>query len=178
MQEEWNKIKEYPNYSISSTGMVRNDKTGVARKLSISKSGYRRVGLHPSKYPDHRQPDYVLVARLVAKAFISNDRNLPEVNHIDGDKENNNVSNLEWCSSSQNQIHAYRSGLQVHAVGEKWTQSKLKEKDIVEIRTMWKSGKYKQKEIAIKFGVIQQNISHIVRGNTWSHVGSKKEVIY
>ena len=49
--------------------------------------------------------------RVIAQAFIPNPENKPFVNHIDGNKSNNHISNLEWCTASENQIHAYKSGL-------------------------------------------------------------------
>lgn len=58
------------------------------------------------------------VHRLVAETFILNQKNKPEVNHKDGNKSNNNISNLEWCTSSENQIHAFKTGLQKIKKGE------------------------------------------------------------
>lgn len=73
----------------------------------ISDKGYKVVSLTKRDMPDKSIP----VHRLVAMAFIPNPNNLPQVNHIDGNKENNNVENLEWCDNSYNQIHAYKHGL-------------------------------------------------------------------
>lgn len=98
----WKKIKNHSNYSVSDEGFVRNDKTGKILKPVPTKNGYLRVGLNGKLYRVHR---------LVADAYISNPDNYEQINHIDGDKTNNRVSNLEWCTCSQNIIHAYKNGL-------------------------------------------------------------------
>ena len=66
---------------------------------SIKKNWYSNINLHsPNKY--------LLVHRLVAQAFIPNPENKPQINHINGIKDDNNVENLEWCNNSENQIHS------------------------------------------------------------------------
>lgn len=89
-----------------------------------------------------------------------------EVNHIDGDKRNNNLYNLEWCTSSENQKHAYRMGLNKLRYGENNNFSKLKEKDIKKIFELRKQG-LTQKEIAELIGCTRSNISYILNKKTW-----------
>lgn len=93
--EEWRKIKEFDNYSVSNFGEIRNDKTGRILKLHISTSGYYQVMMGRKTIPQY-------VHRLVAKAFIPNNSNKPQVDHIDGNKLNNSVENLRWVSVSEN----------------------------------------------------------------------------
>lgn len=111
------------------------------------------------------------VHRLIALTFIPNPNNYPQVNHIDGDKGNNHKSNLEWCSNSQNQIHAFESGLRTYAKGHDHHQSKLTENDVIEIKRRLK-GMYKglQKDLAVEFGVSNHAICDIHRGKTWRHI--------
>lgn len=110
--------------------------------------------------------------RIVATLFIPNPDNKPEINHIDGNKLNNCVSNLEWCTRSENVTHAIRTGLMERKHGEQHPNSKLKDSDIVYIRGHYKRGDvtYDDKALAIKFGVDQSTISDIVRGKTWKHI--------
>lgn len=103
VNEAWMKVRGFPNYSISSTGKIRNDTNGYIRKQRFDKDGYLTCMLY-----DHQKMKNVKVHRLVADAFILNPDNKPQVNHINGDKTDNRVSNLEWCTSSENQIHAFR----------------------------------------------------------------------
>jgi len=120
MEEEWKPIKDYESlYEISNYGNIKskdrivnakhNSKRIVkGRNMSffINKSGYLEATLcKNSKKKLHR------VNRLVAETFIPNSENKPCVNHKDGNKLNNNVNNLEWCTYSENLIHAWKNGL-------------------------------------------------------------------
>lgn len=93
--ERWKKIEGYENYSVSSEGRVRNDRTGYILKPMLDTGGYCQVKL----YPNNRR---VSLHRLVANAFIPNPNNLPQVNHINEDKTDNRVENLEYCTAQYN----------------------------------------------------------------------------
>lgn len=102
MQEIWKKVDGFPNYSVSNLGRVRNDKSGKQLK-PYNMLGYTQVTLrHGGMSVKHT------IHRLVAKAFIPNPEGKPQVNHIDGIRSNNCVDNLEWCTSHENNLHAYR----------------------------------------------------------------------
>ena len=96
--ETWKKIDGFPRYSVSIDGQVRNDKTW--RILKPSGKRYLRVSLTENGVTRSFQ-----VHRLVATAFIPNPENKAEVNHKDGNRFNNDVSNLEWASKSENMLH-------------------------------------------------------------------------
>ena len=99
-------IKDFPDYYITDTGDVYSRTTGrfIKMKLSLAKNGYLRVWLSDN---NHNQ-SFKLVHRLVAETFIPNPANKCDVNHIDGNKQNNNVENLEWTTRSENILHAYK----------------------------------------------------------------------
>jgi len=113
--ECWWDIEGYGGkYQISTEGRVRsfanNGKKlsleGRILKTSLTDRGYVRVTLRKDK-----KASYFKVHRLVARAFLENPFNYVEINHIDGDKTNNHIDNIEWCSRSHNLLHAYRTGL-------------------------------------------------------------------
>ena len=89
-------VNDYPNYLVNTLGEVFNNKTGRKLKPSVNK-GYCGVYLY-----NENGRKFFLVHRLVAKAFIPNESNFPEVNHKDENPLNNKVENLEWCTSKYN----------------------------------------------------------------------------
>ena len=109
--EEW---KAIPNcdgmYLVSNTGKVWSNKSEKIIAQHKDKRGYPRVSLEICKHTKTFR-----VHRLVAEVFIPNPDNLREVNHIDGDKTNNHVSNLEWVTTQQNMIHSFKIGLRSRA---------------------------------------------------------------
>ena len=99
------KINYMPNYLISNFGDVINIKTNKTLKHQIKK-GYHRLEVTTIYGRKH-----FFVHRLVAKAFIPNPENKPQVNHINGNKNDNSVENLEWCTNYENAHHAIDKGL-------------------------------------------------------------------
>lgn len=97
----WVYIKGTDNYFVSNFGDVKHRE--YQRKPSHDKDGYLQIGLEIDGRKTTRK-----IHRLVAEAFIPNVENKPQVNHIDGDKENNRIDNLEWVTNSENQYHKYR----------------------------------------------------------------------
>lgn len=118
MQEIWKDISGFEGYyQVSNLGNVRSVdryvrskgkpalQKGVCMKLQVNHKGYYTVILHKESKPYSK-----IVHRLVATAFIPNPDNLPQVNHKDTNKKNNEVSNLEWCTNQENQDHAKAHG--------------------------------------------------------------------
>jgi hypothetical protein len=108
MEETWKEIEGKAGFFVSDKGRIKRvqgDKE-VIRRLSILKIGYPAVTI----YADGKHKTFY-VHRMVAEAFLPNPHNYRCVNHIDGNKANNALSNLEWCSHSMNHIHAYSTGL-------------------------------------------------------------------
>lgn len=104
----WKKIIDnniVTNYSVSDLGEIRKDTNGYIMKPYIQ-NGYAHVTLQINKKPKRFN-----IHRLVAIAFIPNSENKPYVNHIDGNKTNNCVKNLEWVTATENAQHAVRTGL-------------------------------------------------------------------
>jgi hypothetical protein len=116
---------------------------------------------------DHAKTLTIKAHRVVAQAFLPNPGNLPEVNHIDGDKTNNSVENLEWCTSKQNRAHAVATGL--HACGERSPLAKLKEVEVKEIRYLRKLG-FSGVDVGRLYGISHKLVSLIHKRRKWKHV--------
>ena len=102
---EWKTIQEFPDYSVSNEGVIKVAQTGEIRK-QYNQGNYLFVLL---KNEQTRKCVQRYVHRIVAQAFHPNDTPNLEVNHIDGNKTNNNANNLEWVTRSQNQLHTTRT---------------------------------------------------------------------
>jgi hypothetical protein len=97
---EWRTIPEFPNYEVNENGDVRSYRIGKNISPMMNRSGYYKLNIwHNGKLYSR------LVHRLVAQAFISNPDDKPQINHIDSDKSNNHVSNLEWVTQKENMKH-------------------------------------------------------------------------
>ena len=124
-QEQWKPIQEFNGeYEVSNLGRVRSMKRyyGVVGRImpqTIQRTGYYAVTFHMNNKAYCRK-----VHRLVIEAFTPNPDNLPCINHIDGNKLNNHVSNLEWCTYQANMQHAVRTGL-THP--HRWTDDERKQ---------------------------------------------------
>jgi hypothetical protein len=99
-------VQDFPNYEVSNLGYVKSKLTGKVLKLSYDKRGYQRVAL----YRDGLKKT-ISMHRVVALNFIKNLENKAQVNHIDGNKQNNYANNLEWNTCQENIIHANANGL-------------------------------------------------------------------
>ena len=164
MKETWKRFKN-TNYSISDLGNVYSDYSGVFLKPFKNNNGYLQVDLFHDTVKQR-----VPVHRMVAIAFIPNPENKEFVNHIDGNKQNNCVTNLEWVTPSENSNHAVEIGLSPR--GEDKTTAKLTEKDVLEIQDAFEAG-FKDFELAAKYGVTSGVISSIRLGKTWTHVSGR-----
>ena len=168
-----NKYEIYEDGTVISLGRagargyIVKDKVLTQRPNS---NNYLRVSMNLTG----KSKDY-FVHRLVAKCFVPNQENKPKVNHKDGNKHNNNVDNLEWVTSSENNKHAFDIGLKqptVHYGKDNWN-SKFTENDIKWIRQHYIKGDkiYGQCGLARKFGVSQSSIWAIVNNKTHSKEG-------
>ena len=105
MTEVWKNINDFPNYEVSNFGRVKNVKTGHILKTNTS-DRYYSVELF-----NNGESKRILVHRLVAEAFLPKVTGKEWINHKDGNRYNNEVSNLEWCTPTENNIHAIQTGL-------------------------------------------------------------------
>lgn len=174
--EDWQSIKGYEGfYEVSNYGRVRSvDRTikysdgrelsykGMVLKPNASEGRYLGVSLYKNQ-----KKERLYVHRLVAKAFIENSDNKPQVNHKDGNRFNNYTTNLEWVDQNENMKHAYDNGLSVNPrlPGEMNPNSKLTHNQVNEIRGQRNKSSY---ALAVEYGVNASTIQRIWNGKSWS----------
>jgi len=154
----WLVIEDFLEYMVSEDGQIYSLKTNKILKQSKNRTGYFKLNLWNSRQIT------VFPHRLVGKAFIDNPNNYPQINHLDGVKTNNKVSNLEWCTHKMNLQHAAAIGLIRR--GEENGQSKLLEKDIINIRNSEKTAT----ELAKQYNVHRRTIGFVLKRETWNHI--------
>ena len=151
------KFYSLEDYIITDEGNIINKHNKHLLKPQPNQKGYLRVVIGKKRY---------FVHRLVAEAFIPNPNNLPQVNHKDGNKENNNVNNLEWVNNKQNREHAVKNKL--HLCGEKCSYSKLNEEKVLFIRKYY--NEFSIKTLAEMFNVSRSTVSDVINNRTWKQI--------
>lgn len=135
---------------------------------SLNNNGYLVFTLYKNKkkkgYPAHR---------LLALHFLPNPENKPQINHIDGNKLNNSLNNIEWCTIKENAVHAFKTGLRVNPKGEAHGGSKLTDEKVIEIINKYKTGLISYRQLGVEYGVSSFIVYSIVRRKSWSHVTLK-----
>lgn len=167
MQEIWKDIPGYEGfYQASNLGFIKSIKSKNHKILKgcLNETGYHRVAfVLNGKFKTH------LTHRLIASTFIKNEQNKPEVNHIDGNKLNNSVENLEWCTRQENIEHAVKNKLFNNGPkGIRNYKSKLTEEQVRQIK--YGLNHVNSNQVSKMFGVGSSIIYEIRQGKYWKHI--------
>jgi hypothetical protein len=160
-KEIWMDVIGYEGlYEVSNMGRIKNKKYNGCHITKGTKNakGYFYIGL------TNKGCKTISVHRLVALIFLPNPLNKKTVNHIDGNKSNNFLNNLEWVSHKENMKHGYKNGL-INNKGMRSGKAKLTDKQVKEIKE--NPNNLSQKELSKNYNISQQNISAILNGLTW-----------
>jgi len=131
----------------------------------------KRMGMPMYAYPSETGLVLSGFTELLRKHFVSGKTSVErQVNHKNGVKNDNKASNLEWCSSSENRLHAYRNELQKACCGERHHASVLTRREVIEIRSLIESKEITQRQIAKRFGVVASCITKIKKRDLWASV--------
>lgn len=174
MIEVWKDIKGYEGlYQISNFGRVKslerivNTNFGKPKlQLECYISGFKNTyGYKAYNFMKNGKTKPLLFHRLVAIHFIPNPKNKSQVNHIDGNKINNHILNLEWATCKENINHCFKNGFKSFK-GEKHNQAKLNNKKVIYIRKSNKTNK----ELALYFNVSISTIRDVKYRRSWKHI--------
>jgi len=174
VSEIWGDVIGYEGlYQVSDRGRVKRVAGGqgaqagrVLKPQLNTVTGYLHVGLSQDGKVSRKY-----VHRLVLEAHVGSAPSPKhEGNHKSGDRANNRVENLEWVTRAENERHAFRELGHEGAKGEANGSAILTRDDVIEIRELWATGEYLQRELAEMFGISEGAIGHIVRRETWKEV--------
>lgn len=170
MEEIWKDVEGYKGlYQISNLGRVKSLKDNIGnhriliKKLSLNKNGYFFVRLWKNGIAKN-----CYIHRLTMVGFNSNVENKRTINHKDGNKQNNNIDNLEWNTYSENENHAYKLGLKSGLLGKLNPSAKLNQDEVDLIRKLRNEYKIKLKTLSSLFDISIATISLISRNKLWS----------
>ena len=166
----WRELKENNKYEINEKGIVRSKKTKKELRYWETTTGYNTVSL----CHNNKQKTYY-IHRLMANNFLDNPKNYNEVNHIDGNKKNNSLDNLEWCDHKHNIREAYDNNLIKKVYGKKHPSSKKIKQTIIKTGEVivWDS----MMDAKRKMGYSTGSISDACRGNLKTAYKSKWEYV-
>jgi len=181
MKEIWKTVDGFNDYLISNCGRVktksrkirylhsvtrkehfRNTEERFLKVYENNRTGYKFVQLYKDKKSKNKT-----IHRLVCENFIDNPKGLRYVNHIDGNKHNNRIDNLEWCTNEYNHKHATETGLK--AKGSQVSTSVLNDRCVYAINKLIIKG-WNDKDIAELFNVSRSNINFIRNGHIWNQI--------
>lgn len=168
MQTEWRDLVDFPGYEVSNLGKVRNKITMKSLRMKMI-SKYPGYQFHLGHTKSDKGKNYQrTIHRLLAKAFIPNPEDKSEVNHIDSNKMNYAISNLEWVTQSENTLHSFKNGHK-KLIGNENPQTKLTSDKVRAIVILLNSGG-SMVEVRTNFQIGNTCIKNIMRGTTWSHI--------
>lgn len=166
MDEKWKTINKYSMYAISNWGRVKRIVGGTGTEknkiLKPFSTGKNRKYLCVYLYSHNKKRVCAKIHQLVAEMFVGPRPKNKQVNHIDGNTENNYDWNLEYVTNKKNIRHAHRLGLFNNIKGEKHSNCKLTDKEVVKIRKLYKTEKYKHRELASMFNISVGYVWHLV----------------
>lgn len=165
--ERWLPVVGYEGYEVSDFGRVRGKKGLIAQYINYQ--GYANTSLYSccGNKKNHRA---VLIHGLVLRAFRGERKQGMQCRHLDGNKLNNRLENLQWGTYAENYSDSLRLGEYRHfGLGEKNSNAKLNGQSIVEIKALKRIG-YKPAKLARVYGVSSSTIYNILRGTTWKQV--------
>ena len=150
-------------YYVSNTGLIKNNTTGRILQSRLSKKGYLKCSISVNGKIQTVYPH-----RLVGLLFVDGYEEGLTIDHIDGNKTNNHVSNLEWVTNSENTQRAIRNGLR-NTKGEYNPNAKLTKNDVIWIREHYikKDKDYSTKAIAQKYNIGETTVREIISGKKW-----------
>lgn len=179
--EIWKNIEDFEGFQISNLGRIKrleykkwcvpNNSFSTMKEKILKTSFNNSKSYERIKISLNNRTKIYSIHRLVAITFIPNPNNYPQINHIDGDKSNNKVENLEWCTNNENMKHRYEVLKKFSfPKGESCNFSKLNKEKVIEISKLIKDG-YKDKDIARMYNLKSTStIIFIRQGITWKHL--------